>query len=422
MRVLVAGGGFSGLLAARRLRARGFEVEVWEASGRPGGWVWTEAWPGNDGAPGALECGPQELRFRPGDALDRLVRELGLRLWPNPSRHPRWILRDGCRFPQPNGFLDLFLGAGLSLETRLRLLLEPLLPVRPAVDLASLLAYRVGRSALRELAEPLLASLVPRPLAEVGLEAIPGLPAWRGTLAGFVRTQAGQRAWVPEGGVGAVARALAADLGSSLKLRCPVLGLVRKPEGWEVLGSGGALRVDRVVLALPPAAAAGVLEPVAPEAAGRVRGVPCADLVCWHSRHPGPNPWPRGFHLAVAPGEAPPVLGVLSLGETDGRVAAGALQLRTYGSGHETDAWRRVEGLLQRWLPGLTPAQQVLAAPAPKSFPVPAPGHRKRCVEVEHLLPPGLAWTGAGRLGAGLGALAEGLPEGWDPFVFQPLL
>ncbi len=422
MRVLVAGGGFSGLLAARRLRVQGFEVEVWEASGRPGGWVWTEAWPGKDGGSGALEWGPQELRFRPGDALDRLVQDLGLRLRPSPSRDPRWILRGGRCFPQPRSPLDLLLGAGLSLESRLRLFLEPLLPIRPAADLASLLAYRLGRSALHELAEPLLASLVPRPLAEVGLEAIPGLPAWRGSLSAFVRAQAGLRAWVPEGGLGAVAQTLATDLGPGLRLGCPVQGLARTAEGWEARSPGGEVRFDRVVLALPPASAAAVLEPVAPEAAGRVRAVPCADLLCWHSRHPGPNPWPRGFHLAVAPGEAPPVLGVISLGAADDRAAEGALQLRTYGAGDAADAWPGVEAWLRTRIPGLGPAEQFVVRPAPQGFAVPAPGHGEHCAEVDRLLPAGLAWTGSGRLGAGLGALAEGFPEGWNPFVRGPLL
>ncbi len=416
MRVLVAGGGFAGLLAARRLAARGIEVEVWEASDQPGGWVQTEDWPGPGGEPGVLERGPQELRFRTGDALERLVRELDLTLLPSPSRDPRWLVREGRRLPQPRGLRDLLTGPGLSLETRVRLLLEPLVPVRPAGDLEALLRQRLGRKALRELAEPLLASLVPRPLGEVGLEAIPGLSGWNGSLASFARIQAGLRAWVPRGGVGALSRALAEGLGSRLNVGRSVEALVRKGEAWDVWNPEGTVRVDGVVLALPVEPAARLLEGAVPEAAALIREVPSADLMCWHSRHPGPNPWPRGFHLAAAPGQAPPVLGGISLAQHDRRGVDGCLQLRTYLQGLEWD-WPEVEAWLGTWVPGLLPAVQVRVLPAPGGFAVPAPGHGDRCRQVDRLLPSGLVWTGAGRLGAGLGALTEGLPEGWNPFA-----
>lgn len=422
MRVLVAGGGFAGLLAARRLAAQGFDVEVWEASDRPGGWVWTQEWPGPEGEPGALEAGPQELRFRPGDALDRLLRELALPLRPSSSRNPRWIVRENWRFPQPRGLRDLLLGPGLSMRSRVRLLMEPLIPVRSAANLGDFLAQRMGPGAFQELAEPLLASLVPRPLAEVGLEAIPGLATWRGSLAAFAQAQAGSRAWVPDGGVGILAQVLARSLRERLRLGCPVQALARVGPGWEVQGGGQTVSVDRVVLALPIHEAARVLEGVAPEAAGHVRSIPCADLLCWHSRHPGPNPWPRGFHLAAAPGQDPPVLGVISLAEDDPRGTGGGIQLRTYLGGREPLAWSAVEAWLRTWIPGLPLASQACALPAPTGFQVPAPGHAQRCAQVDRLLPHGLAWTGAGRLGAGLGPLAEGLPEGWNPFISQPLL
>lgn len=422
MRILVAGGGFAGLLAARRLASQGCDVEVWEASDRSGGWVWTQDWPGPEGEPGALEVGPQELRFRPGDGLDRLVRELGSSLLASPSRNPRWIVRKEGRFPQPRGLRDLLLGPGLSARSRLRLLMEPLVPARPFTDLEGLLVHRVGQDAVWELAEPLLASLVAQPLAEVGLEAIPGLATWRGSLAAFARAQAGTRSWVPEGGVGTLAQTLARGLGDHLRLGCPVEAVRAVDTGWEVQGRGRRAWVDRVVLALPNQEAARLLEAVAPEAAARVRGIPCADLLCWHSRHPGPSPWPRGFHLAAAPRQEPPVLGVISLAEEDPRGVVGGIQLRTYLRGREPLEWPVVEAWLRTWIPELPPAFQVCAVPAPSGFPVPAPGHAQRCAEVDEFLPQGLVWTGAGRLGAGLGALAEGLSEGWNPFISQPLL
>ena len=44
-KVVVVGGGFAGVAAARRLRGWGYEVLVLEAQNRTGGRVWSRAWP-----------------------------------------------------------------------------------------------------------------------------------------------------------------------------------------------------------------------------------------------------------------------------------------------------------------------------------------------------------------------------------------
>lgn len=416
MRVVVVGGGVAGLLAAWCLVEQGWDVEVWEADRRPGGWVWTETWPREDGRPGWLERGPQELSFGPSDALAGLVRRLDVTLQASPPRAQRWVLREGQRHPMPRSLRDLLGERGIAFSARLRLALEPWLPKHSAPDLKTFLIRRLGQDVVDTWIEPWLRSLVPSPLERVGLEAIPGLATWQGSLWRFWRAQEARRTWIPVGGMGALSSALAARLGTRLGLNRPVLALSRTPRGWAVRGPEGVVEVDRVVVAVPPVAAAALLEPVAPEAATRLRTLTCVDLLSWHSRHLGTNPWPKGVHGVVAPGEDSPIVGVLSVTTHAEDGGDEGLQLRTYVVGAGRGDWASVEAALKRWLPELPPAHQVTAVPALQGFCVPAPGHGRICREIDEGLPPGIAWTGSGRLGASLLALVEGFPEGWNPF------
>lgn len=414
--MVVLGGGLSGLLAAHHLRRRGHRVEVWEAAERPGGWVETVPWPGPEGEPGAFERGPQELRLQSGGALHRLVEALRVqgRSWP--SRAPRWLAEGGQTWTFPGGFGEMLATPSLSPGGKLRMLLEPLLPVRAAADLRTLLVQRIGAEATDRWAGPLLAGRVPAPLETLAVEALPVLErrlARGGLLLGGLR-EARLRSWVPERGVGALVEALAAGLGTDLRLGQPAERLCPWGRGWRVEGRSRACDVGRVILALPPAAAARLLRDLSPEVASGLAGLRMTTLKAWHSRHLGPNLWPRGFHLALDPVEGRGILGALSLAEGDPRAIPGLVQVRTYAGGafsHGASAgdWPEVEAALRRWIPGLGATVQVREDTAEAAFPLPSPGHRNLVGALVAQLPAGLEWVGAARFGAGVGDLAEGL-------------
>lgn len=424
-RVIVLGGGISGLLAAWHLRERGREVEVWEASGAPGGWAQTLPWPGPGGEPGFLERGPQGVLVGRDGPLVRLIGELGLTLRGAGPKGPRWLAKAGGRHPSPTTPAGLLRAPGLTIPERLRMLAEPFVPCRPdsTEDLRSYFSRRLGDGFVRELLPALVAGVLAAPPERIGLETLPRLrrlEARGGLLIGGLRTGA-EHTRVPCAGeacgVGTLAGALVDRLGCVLTNRS-ARAIETLPGGrWRVHGEDGVGEADGLVLALPAAVSAALLRPLAPEAAALFDAIPRLDLRVWHSRHAPVPGWERGIGLLVHPPEGRGLLGVASFAADDPRGVPGLLQLRTYLGGAypvdpELSDWAGVWGELRRWLPELGEPVQVREEACPGAFPLLEPGHGARVARLLAVLPPRLHWLGAARFGPGLPDLAEGV-EAW---------
>lgn len=420
-RIIVLGGGLSGLLAAWHLRGAGREVELWEAAARPGGWAQTLPWPGPQGEPGCLERGPQSLRVVRGGALERLTRELGLNGQPPGSKGPRWLGKAGRRHPSPATPWGLLRAPGLGLGDQLRMLAEPLVPGGrdPAENLHAFFARRLGEGFARELLPALVAGVLAAPPERLGIEALPRLKqleARGGLLIGGLRA-AREGTCVPVGGVGTLAQALADQLGCVIPNR-PARALESLQGGrWRVHGDGLTREADGVVLALPTQAAAELLGPIAPEPAGILATIPRLDLRVWHSRHALVPGWERGFGLLIHPPEGRGLLGTVAFAADDPRGVPGLLQIRTYLGGAyavepDLEAWPGVFRTLRQWLPELGEPVQVREESCPTAFPLLEPGHGARVERIGEALPPGLHWVGAARFGPGIPDLAAGI-EAW---------
>jgi len=184
-KVLVAGGGISGLSAAFYLQKscaeRGIPVEVTvaERSGRFGGKIETLR---KDGF--VIEKGPDSFLARKLPIID-LTRELGLeeQLMPlNPKANATFIVRDGRMHRMPPG---LMLGIPTQLAPFMKTgLISPLGKARAALDfvlpprrgdedesLGGFLARRLGREVLERIAEPLLAGIYAGNTFELSLQA-----------------------------------------------------------------------------------------------------------------------------------------------------------------------------------------------------------------------------------------------------------
>lgn len=293
-RVVVAGGGITGLSAAFYLKkaaaARGLPLELTlvEAEKRLGGKIATMR---RDGF--VLERGPDSFLARK-PAFAELVRDLGLGdrlVGIDPAASKIYVLNDGRLRVMPPGLslgvptrlLPFALTPLLTPAGKLRAALDLVLPRRKDEDdepLGRFLSRRLGRQALERIAEPLLSGIYAGDVDRLSLEAtfpqfremerrygslIRGMRAARRTVqaargdaeaAAFFTVRDGLEAVVE-----ALAEKLSADrllLGRRVEALLEADGLAHADQKmYRVrLDDGGEIDADGVVLALPNFAAA----------------------------------------------------------------------------------------------------------------------------------------------------------------------
>lgn len=186
--------------------------------------------------------------------------------------------------------------------------------------------------------------------------------------------------------MGSLATGLAANL--AVRTSRPLLRLTRADAGWWAESNGLSLMAKRVVLALPASDAAGILDPIAPDAAGGLREIRSTPLWIRHTRHAPTFP---DLGLRVHPAAGSACIGI------QGRRQGPWLQLSSYFHSPEGSAPP---------LPDLGPVLQERWTEA--LLPLIPPGHAARMAAVLASLPSGLDVIGAWRWGPGLADLAEG--------------
>ena len=156
-KVLVIGGGISGLACAWRLRRLGLPALLIERSPRFGGVIDTVD---QDGF--RFDIGPQSFSNTP--ALSDLIEELGLggELLTADPRAPRYILKHGRLVPAPLSPPELLMTSLLSLGTKLRILSEPFRHTRaPQSDesIAAFIRRKFGADLLENLVAPFVSGV-----------------------------------------------------------------------------------------------------------------------------------------------------------------------------------------------------------------------------------------------------------------------
>lgn len=412
MTTLVLGGGISGLLAAWHLQRRGEAVEVWEADEEPGGWVQTLAWDG-----GRLEKGPQGVLVSPGSPVAGLFQELGLESR-SPGHGARCVGKGGSLIPVPAKPPQIFTSPLLPLSARLRLLLEPFVPVRgaePEEGLSAFVARRLGRGLAEHLLPAMVAGILAAPPERLSVDALPKLRQWeaKGSLFKGLKAEPRSELRVPAGGMGSLPKALAARV----PLRCGLRAerIERSAQGWRVTGSGETREAARVILACPAFEAARLMGPLAPASATALAGMPYTSVRLLHSRHAPLAPLKDSFGFLVHPPEGRGFLGTLVPSWIDpGSAPEGLMQLRSFtGGAFETDpSLATVEGVLaalRAWQPGLSAAVATRELRADRAIPRPERGHRARLAEALDGLPPGIDWVSNARFGPGVRDVIEGM-------------
>ena len=314
-RIVVIGGGITGLSAAHAARARAraagqdVAVTVLEASDRAGGNVVTAREAGF-----VLDGGPDSwIAAKPHASA--LARELGLEgtLVGTRPENRRYFVAWGRRLhPVPEGLvlgvptrlLPLALSRLFTWRGKARMALEPLVPAHRFEDdedesIASFAVRRLGKEAADRLVAPLLGGISAGDASDISLRAaFPQLAAMErehGSLVRGMRAskrngghgaagggRAAGSAFVSlRGGVGDLVRVLAERLGRDgvvIRTGARADGLRRAPGGgWTVdvvpsgrspsghaadVAAGEPLHADAVLLAVPAHAAARLLRPL----------------------------------------------------------------------------------------------------------------------------------------------------------------
>jgi oxygen-dependent protoporphyrinogen oxidase len=451
MRVIVVGGGISGLAATSLLRAAGHDAVCVEAAHRPGGLVQTERVAGF-----LCEAGPQAVLDDAPDTMS-LIAALGLEaraLRGADAARRRFVFARGRLRALPASPPAL-LGSGLlSPLGKLRLFAEPLVPRRraargtggtggaggaPAPDLpdpsdsetvAAFGARRLGHEAGRLLATAAI-GIYAADAGELSLaSAFPRLAAMerehgsllKGALAGRKRGRRPGRPVSFVDGMSELPAALVRALGPHL-VRGRAAAI--EPRGgaavggagtsgrWRVVLDGGpaaALDGDGVVLAADPAGAAALLSPLAPEAAALLRGVAMTPIAvcCLGFRPPQISALGMdlgGYGFLVGRGEGPRLLGCQYESSVfAGRAPEGGVLLRALlggrGPGFEPEIVEQADDAIAaravadlRATAGLAhDPEMVRVWRHPRGIPLYAPGHARRIQEID----------GALRLHAGL--------------------
>lgn len=330
---IVVGGGISGLVAARELAVRGFEVTVLEAAGHWGGCVYAHELDGL-----TLDAGAESFATK-STAVPDLLKELGLDseiVIPRPGGS--WLYTVNSEgapeaFPSPKQGLfgipaaptakDVVVIIGEAAATEaardLEMPVDPAL-LEPGVSLGQVVRARMGEAVLDRLVTPVVAGVLSAHPDFLDCDAAaPGLRAALAREGSLARAAASLRAAAPAGsavgglvgGMQSFTRALVSDLeerGAELLLNTIVESVTQADDGsWRLETGEDSFATEHLVIATDGPTAAALLPEQFANATETVdseipsTGAPIA-LVTLVLDAPLLDQAPRGTGLLVAPG------------------------------------------------------------------------------------------------------------------------
>lgn len=424
-RIVVIGGGISGLAAAHRLvelsreRQRPIDLRLLEAGDRLGGMIATER---RDGF--VIEAGPDSFLSEKPAAL-RLCERLGLtdRLVGTREEFRRTFvvhrgrlhaLPDGFLLMAPTQFWPLLTSPLFSWHGKLRMALDLLLPRTPDTgdeSLTSFVTRRLGREALERVAQPLVGGIYTADPDRLSIAA---------TMPRFIEMERAERSLILamrrrqrrltkgsadgsgarwslflsfDGGLQCLVDSLAQRLPEGVvRFRQPVRYVERTTSGWRL---DGQLDCDAIVVAVPAHAAAQLLHGVDSELTDELAAISYASsatVTLAFRREDVPHPL-DGFGFVVPHVERRALLaGTFSSFKYPGRAPAEMVLMRAFVGGAlrpemlelgDAELIERVRGELGTLL-GVR-AQPALARVArwPLSMPQYNVGHLARLQRIE---------------------------------------
>jgi oxygen-dependent protoporphyrinogen oxidase len=459
-RIVILGGGISGLSAAFRLLELSakhevpLDVTLFERGPRLGGALCTIREQGF-----IAEAGADSFLTEKPWALD-LVRRLGLEaelIGTRAEFRRTYVVRQGVLVEIPDGFsllaptfmLPMLRSPLLSPLGKLRVMIEPLIPRRRGhsdESLASFVTRRLGREVLERIAQPLAGGIYTADPERLSLHAtlprFANMEASHGSVIRGLRAAARAQAAKSDasggtsgarwslfaslrGGISTLVDALAQRLGEIVRREAEVValeridgggGTERKPRWRVVTADGAALEADGVICALPAYRAAPLFEPHAPalaRALGTIGYASAAVVNLAYRENDFPRA-PRSFGFVVPVLEHRRIIaGSFTSLKFAGRAPAGTILVRGFVGGAmqselmALDDAAMVEVMREEFRELLGAVTAPLWAQVnrwPESMPQYAVGHHGRVAEIESAAAalPGLELAGAALRGVGI--------------------
>jgi oxygen-dependent protoporphyrinogen oxidase len=329
-RIVVIGGGISGLSIAWSIRRRdpATEVVLLERGPRTGGNIRTEVVDGY-----RCEWGPDGFLDNAPATLE-LVQELGLeeRLQPSSAAaRRRYIYRKGRLHEVPTGPVSFLTTRLLSIRGKLRLFGEPFARPAPPGDesIFGFASRRIGAEAASVMVDSMVSGVFAGDARSLSLRAcFPRMRELEQTHGSLVKALIATRksrkqedaAGAPAGrltsfvnGMSEIVDTLTRKLGPSVRLSTPATFLKRTSGGgWQVGIPGGLIEADAVVMAGPSSETAALVYSLDQLLADDLNRIATASLavVClgYDTQAAGPLP---GFGFLVPRSEGLRLLGAL---------------------------------------------------------------------------------------------------------------
>jgi protoporphyrinogen/coproporphyrinogen III oxidase len=369
-RVVIVGGGISGLSTAFWLKRAGLDVRVLERASWAGGTMRTvreRGWLVETGPNSALETTP---------LFDEMVEALGIReqkLYADPSSDRRYIVRNGTLHVLPMS-PGAFLGTRLwTIGGKIRLIAEPFIGrAEREESIAEFVTRRLGREFLDYAINPFVAGVYAGNPENLSVRAaFPKLYALEETYGGLVRgmvlgarerkkraEKAKDRAkmFAFAGGMQTFPLALARDLGRAVTLGAAVTEVrPARTGGYTVRfkhrGRTSSIQADAVVISAPAHASADIVATIAPGLGPVLRAIdypPVAEVFLGFRNSQVSRPL-DGFGFLVPAVERRQILGTIwSSALFPGRAPEGNIALTTFvGGSRQPEILRNDDNMLK---------------------------------------------------------------------------
>jgi len=410
-KIVVIGGGISGLSASYSLMKAGMDVTCLEKNTRCGGAIKTGQEEGY-----LFECGPNST-MNSNDEIDSLCRELGLeeeRVFGSEISKKRYVMKGGRLIHLPMGLAD-FLGTPLwSFGGKMRLLKEPFAgkSIDAEESVASFVARRIGKEMLDYALDPFVSGVYAGDPGKLelrstfpkmnDLESEYGsliLGAIKKGLKGGKKSSRRKGIFSFKSGMSALPEAIVKALGERFQGGVSVEAIEKKDDSYLVkTGEGKLIEANQVVLSSPAYVNAEILSALIPDAAQELAQIdyaPIAVVYLGFEREKISHPL-DGFGCLIPSKENKKLLGSLwSSSLFPGRAPEGMASLTCFMGGAKNRSLldKKDDEIREDVLTDLKPMLHISGNPSfskiirhKKAIPQYNIGHGKRLERIENAL------------------------------------